>query len=185
MHDDDPETLERLLQWIYLLRYPDFHDQNGMQTAWTGDLMLYMMAEKYGLTDLMDATKNALVNRARECRNDPEKFTESVEDYADAIQLLYEELPVREDILSIREEILKTIAPVIAKYMRQIPVLQELMTTVPDFGLSLVEALAQHHLNRKNSTSAKESFDPISSTNSAQYVKPYIPLNEDSDEELE
>lgn len=192
MDEDDPNTLERMLQWIYLLSYPEPQTTSAVQMAWTGDLMLYMMAEKYGLCSLTDATKRALMNRAVECRNHPEEFVKSAEDFVDALQMLYEELPDREDIVALRESLLRITAPLIAKYMRSLEVLQNLMTMIPEFGLSLVETLAQQNLDRRRSPLSTDpllavngSSSSLSDADSPQHIKPYIPLNEDSDEELE
>ena len=153
--------------------------------------MLYMMADKYGLTELMSSTKQALLSQASRCANSPEVFLQSSEDFVDAMQMLYEDFPERDDLAALREELLSLVAPMFAKYLRNTPVLLELMTSIPGFGVALVESLAKYQPDRRQSSSSVGSHvidsgicSSRASSNSPQYTKPYIPLNEDSDDEL-
>ncbi|KAK5939325.1 hypothetical protein PMZ80_008629 [Knufia obscura] len=191
MHDDDPETLERLLRWIYLLKYPSLA-QNQQQTAWTKDLMLYMMADKYGLVALMEATRRALLETAAQHARQPNQLIESIEDFVELMQMLYVDLPDRDDLVTLRGELLTTLAPVVAKHMRNVEVLEDLMTSIPGFGVALVESLACLNQDSRRPSSSSDSLsvgsggsDVISANGSPRYVKPYIPLNEDSEDEME
>jgi len=193
MHDDDPETLERLLMWIYQLKYPTLPEQKRNETPWTEDLMLYMMADKYGLSALMDATRQALMRRASQCVDRSETLIESVNDFEEVMQMLYVDLPERDDLLALRSDLLDTLSPVLAKHMRSIPSLEQLMTTTPGFGVALVESLARQNCDRRRSSSSSSASFSVgggssntgSAAQSPRYVKPYIPLNEDSEDELE
>lgn len=196
MHDDDTETLERLLMWIYQLRYPALAEQARKEAAWTKDLMLYMMADKYGLSDLMHTAKQALMQLAAQCLNRSETLVQSADDFAEAMQMLYMDLPEREDLVALRVELLATLSPVLAKHVRSIPCFEELMTAIPGYSVDLVEALARRHCDRGWSSSSSISLSigsgsgsgsssPDFAAESPRNVKPYIPMNEDSEDELE
>lgn len=193
MHDDDPETLERLLIWIYQLRYPVLPEQSRRKTQWTKDLMLYMIADKYGLTALMDATRRALRNAATECVNQTDRLVNSVDDFVEAMEMLYVDLTEREDLIALRVDLLHILSPVIAKCMRGTPILEESMTTIPGFGVALVESLSHQTEDRRLSSSSSSgslsvgsgNSEAMSAGNSPRYTKPYIPLNEDSEDEVE
>lgn len=185
MNDDEPETVERMLKWIYLLRYPKLVN---MQSAWTQDLDLYLMADKYGLTALMEETRKALLDMANQCALQPELLNKSVECLVEALEMLFVELFEREEVMALREELLLTLAPTIAKQIRSLPVLEELMTAIPGFGVSLVEALAQGGRDRPSPSPSIGSFSRGSHSSHAGSPptnKPYVPLNEDSDEEFQ
>jgi len=190
MHDDDPETLERLLMWIYQLQYPVLPEQRRSATPWTEDLMLYMMADKYGLSALTDATRQTLMQRASQCLDRPETLVASISDLVEALQMLFADLPERGDLIALRSDLLNSISPVLATQMRSTPDLEQLMTTTPGFGIALVESLAQQSSDRRRSSASSVSLSVgsgISKSGSAspRYVKPYIPLNEDSEDELD
>ena len=191
MHDDDPVTLERLLMWIYQLQYPVLPEQVRKQAPWTTDLMLYMLADKYGLSALMEATRQALGQQAVHCVKRSETLLESVDDFVEAMQMLYIDLPEREDLSALRKNLLASISPVLAKQVRDIPCLEELLTTTPGFGVDLIEALAHPGNDGRQSPASSASFSVGSGSSSpelagqARYIKPYIPLNEDSEDELE
>lgn len=193
MHDDDAETLERLLIWIYQLQYPALAEQAQRGTAWTKDLMLYMMADKYGLSALMDTTKQALMQLAAQCLNQSDILVRSADDFVEVMQMLYMDLPEREDLVALRIDLLATLSPVLAKHVRSISCLEELMTTTPGFSVDLVESLARQRCDRRWSSSSSSgslsvgsgSSSPGSTAHSPRNAKPYIPLNEDSEDELE
>lgn len=192
MHDDDSETLERMLKWIYLLDYPVLEKQISGRTSWTKDLQLYMMADKYGLTALMDATRQELVKKSARCASHAENLADSVDDFVEAMQMLYVELPERVDVVALRVALLHNMAPEIAKQMRHLYVLEELMTSISGFAVGLVESLTLQDHSRKLSASSVESVSVGSGSSfsesrsgSPRYVKPHIPLNEDSEDELE
>lgn len=260
MLDDDPDVLERMLRWLYTLEFPTrrhyhrrpHHRYSGSENTkpfsscppdpWTSDLDLWMMADKYGLTTLMEQCVEALMqtaeNLAREAnlegdadsdadadadadtnadagadaprlKNDP--FQSSAPDFVDMMSTLFTACPTdRADVQSLQCEILAITAPVIAKSMRSLPVLQDLVTQIPGFAVLLVETLSSkapgvvdasliRGSSRRGSpgggsdVSAWSSRGSLGSVNGSRsgsegaegrYTKTYIPMNEDSEDEL-
>ena len=192
MHDDDPRILDRMLRWMYTMELPEQQAGSKDETFWTDHLQLYLMADKYNLTELMNATRETLLFHAVACGEKPDLLTETTEDFVDAMEMLYKDVPDQEGLIGLRDSVVRHAAPAIAQNIRTSVLLQELMSSAPAFGVALVEQLAKRPGERR--FSASSSFSGIISTgscdsgsggNSPQYSKPYIPLNEDSDEEFE
>ena len=185
MHDDDPETLERMLKWIYCLDYPSLSNSS---TPWTAELMLYLLADKYGLTKLMAVAEESILTLAVKCTSKSELLEKTVDDFCEVIQLLFMDMSTREDLKSLQAELLSTMAPVIAKQMRVLPELENLMTSVDGFGLALVEALSNQgrrpSIVSTGSSSLSSTSSSTGSAHSPATLKPYIPLNEDSEDEF-
>lgn len=188
MHDDDPETLGRLLEWIYTLDYPTSSDP---QCLWTSHLDLYLMADKYGLTNLMELTRLALLQTASQCHRDPTYFRKTIDDFCEAVEILFVEFVEHPGLETLRKELIASLSHVLGSEMRKIPELSQLMVTVPDFGISLVESLAQ--CNKVPSTSSTRKSSPFGgssynshsdSPSSSSPGKTYIPLNEDSEDDM-
>lgn len=189
MDDDDPDTLDRLLRWVYLLEHPQ--TQNKTQ-PWTSELDLYMLADKYGLEGLMDAARRSLLKQATTCAEQPSRFPQCSDDFVEAMEILYEDLPEREDLVEIRQSLIAHTAPVIAGCVRDQTHIQELLASIPDFAMALVEALATRTQGGRsssfcsNSSSARDEYSDVASRlGTRQTAKPYIPMNEDSDVEYE
>lgn len=189
MQDDDPQILEKMLRWIYTMHLPEPQDKSR---PWTENVLLYVMADKYGLAGLMEATRNALLDEAIRCSVQPSRLADSMKDYIEAVEMLYNELPEVEYVVSLRSDIVKHTAGPVAQHVRSFPMLQDLMAN-PSFGVALVEHLAKGCDGRRGSTSSLSSraqstdsgsLDSISRNGSPQYTKAYVPLNEDSDEEF-
>lgn len=214
MHDDDPDVLARMLQWLYTLEFPSLassNNGNSNSNIWTADLDLWMLADKYGLTVLMEQCVDALLSTAERTANEREgtTFKKSAADFVDMISMLFMEAPDREDIQQLREEILEIMAPSIARFMREVPVLEELVKEVPGFAIILVETLNKGRKGTHSSgglqvlplSSSRRRFsDSNSSAGGSRgsigsgrgsagsergVVKAYIPMNEDSEDEME
>lgn len=190
MHDDDPRILEKLLRWIYTMQLSEPQSKDHF---WTENVQLYNMADKYGLGGLMESTRDILLDEALRCRIQPSRLADSMTDYVEAIEMLYGDLPEQEEVITMRDRIVRHTAYAVAQYARSFPQLQELIANIPNFGVVLLEHLAKGEQERKMSVSSQSSKSQsagsqISSdslvSGSPQYVKPYIPLNEDSDEEF-
>lgn len=211
MHDDDPDVLARMLQWLYTLEFPTTTSSSNSNNIWTADLDLWMLADKYGLTVLMEQCVDALLATADRTANerDGTTFKQSAADFVDMISMLFMEAPDREDIQHLREEILEIMAPSIARFMREVPVLEELVKEVPGFAIILVETLNKGRKGVSSSgglqvlplSSSRRRFSDSNSSSGgsrgsiggrsgsagseARAVKAYIPMNEDSEDEME
>ena len=192
MDDDDPHVLERMIRWIYCLQYPSQAPTDGQGYSLTQDLELYMIADKYGLSGLMDVTGEVMIDEAERCAKADQKFAVSIRDWVDTMLMLFDELPEREDLLTLRHDMLNSLAPMVAKHIRQEPSLQELMRTTPDFAMALVECLVGDQQAKRHSTFSVDDVadlsqrsHSVSRSNSPQQSKTYIPLNEDSEDEME
>ena len=64
--DDDVDAFERLVHWIYVRKYPlsDVKTSGGCQMGYMQLAMLYVIAEKYGVTEL----KNDIIDKVFEIR---------------------------------------------------------------------------------------------------------------------
>ena len=189
MHDDEPHILEKMLRWIYTMQ---LSEPQNKEHIWTENVLLYSMADKYGLGGLMEATRNALLDEAIRCSIQPSRLADSMKDYIEAIEMLYTDLPEQEEAVSMRDSMIRYTAFAVAQHVRSFPQLQELMANVPKFGVVLLEHLAKGREDARRqsiSSLSSKALTVVSSgsidSGSPQYVKPYIPLNEDSDEELE
>lgn len=189
MHDDDPHILEKMLRWIYTMQ---LSESTSKEHTWTDNVLLYNMADKYGLQGLMEATRDVLFDEALRCRIQPSRLSDSINDYIEAMEMLYGELPEQEEVITMRDNIVRQTAYAVAQHARSFPQLQELIANVPSFGVVLLEHLAKGRDRRYSTSSQSSKTQSMGSELSAesigkgspQYVKPYIPLNEDSDEEL-
>lgn len=210
MHDDDPDVLARMLQWLYTLEFPTCasNSSNSNGNIWTADLDLWLLADKYGLTVLMEQCVDALLKTAERTAADSTGniFVKSASDFVDMISTLFTEAPDREDTQELREEILVTMGPTIARYIRELPVLDELVREVPGFAIILVETLSlskgregsaaglqglsssRRRFSDSNSSAAGSRGSIGSRSGSAgsetRVVKTYIPMNEDSEDEM-
>lgn len=186
MHDDDPEILGRLLKWLYTLELP------RNEGSWTSDLQLWLLADKYGLEGLLNDCKHSIIERARNCAKDEQKFAEDAEDFVQGMETLFLELPTREDVKEIRDDVVEILATTVARNMRQLPELEDIMKDVPGFGVLLVETLSrQAYQRRRSSTTSLGSISAGSGSSvhlSRQSPLPtgkvHIPLNEDSEDEF-
>lgn len=184
MHDDDPGILGRMLKWLYTL------ELSRNEGSWTSDLQLWLMADKYGLTGLMDDCQRLIVEKARSCVKDEEAFAQTVDAFVEGIEVLFIDLPDRDDVQGIREDVVEIAAWTIAKTMGQLPVLEDLMREVSGFGKLLIQSLSrQQEQRRRASTSSLGSISVGSgssaSLNSPQPEKLHIPMNEDSEDEFD
>lgn len=207
MHDDDPDVLARMLQWLYTLEFPIPAHTDKTVPQWTADLNLWLMADKYGLTVLMEQCIDALLATAERTAKDSEKdgllFKSSAADFVDMMGTLFTETPDREDVNELQSELLDIMAPSIAKFMREVPVLEELVMETPGFAIVLVETLSrgskgsvglQVFSRRRSSDSGSSVGGSRGSVGSGRsgsagsetrVVKTYIPMNEDSEDEME
>lgn len=204
MHDDDPDVLTRMLQWLYTLEFPTSNQNSSGSSnvpSWTADLDLWMVADKYGLTVLMEQCVDALLSTAERTAHERDGaiFKASAADFVDMLSTLFTEAPDREDVHDLRTEILEVMAPTIAKFIREIPVLEELVTEVPGFAVLLVETLSNESKGPKGSSRRRFSDSGSSAGGSRgsagsrsgsagsepRAVKAYIPMNEDSEDEME
>lgn len=206
MHDDDPDVLARMLQWLYTLEFPVSNPSDKRTPTWSADLDLWMLADKYGLTVLMEQCVDALLSTAERTAADRDgsSFKSSAEDFVDMMSTLFTEAPDREDVYELRTELLEIMAPTIARFMREVPVLEELVVEIPGFALVLVETLSKGSkgtLGLPVLTSRRRSSDSGSSAagsrasvgsgrsgsagSEPRVVKAYIPMNEDSEDEME
>lgn len=208
MYDDDPDVLARMLQWLYTLEFPILASKgsNDTNNMWTADIDLWLLADKYGLTVLMEQCVDALLSTADRVASEyhhdrsSKAFAKSASDFVDMMTTLFTEAPPdREDIQELREEMLEVMGPIIASHMREVPVLEELIKEVPGFAIILVETLSKGRPSsngsgrRKSSDSVSSGVRSSRSTGSragstgsdSRAVKTHIPMNEDSEDEME
>jgi len=148
MHDDEPGTVGRMLKWLYTL------ELSRSEGSWTSDLQLWLMADKYGLTGLMDDCRRLIVEKARSCVKDEQAFEQAVDGFVEGIEVLFIDLPDRDDVQAIREDVVEIVARMIAKKMGQLPVLEDLMREIPGFGKLLIQTLSRQGKQRRRASSS-------------------------------
>lgn len=198
MDEEDPDTLERLLLWIYTLQWPS---AKYTSEPWTSDLMLYMVADKYDLSALAEKAKSMLLQKAKSCADTKSeichtKFLANLNDLVELLGWLFNDLLEQADLDDLREKMLSTMSAMIAIHVRKEVRLEELMTTTPGFAARLVETMLCTRCsvsNNQQNMAAVDGFLDKSvidcATSNGRNVPPgtkqHIPLNEDSEDDLQ
>ena len=114
----------------------------------------------------------------------------------DMLTWLFDELAEHEDLDDFREQLLRINGPMIATHIRSQEQLATLMTELPDFATRLVEAMLFTKTASNKDWQTSDTFSDFSDVSKMKFTinnesqisvrtKPHIPLNEDSDEDME
>jgi len=147
----------------------------------------------------MSQTASALLSRVSEASNPYSKaqctlFEERVDDFVETVRLLYGAAPECAALEQLRSQILRAVAPMVAKYLRQAEALEELVGSMPRFAMELIEVLgqlAEQEVRGEEGSvkSGRGSWSSGSERGASEENggrrKVYIPMNEDSEDEME
>jgi len=141
----------------------------------------------------MDDCRTAILEEARRNAKDDQRFVEEGDEFVEGMETLFVDLPDREDVRGMREDVVEIMALTVARKMRELPVLEDLMRDVPGFARLLVETLSRQGDQRRRSSSSSLGSASVGSGNSSgepgwnssSAEKQYIPMNEESEYEFE
>ena len=192
MDDDDPDAVEGLLYYLYMLEYPNELGERslsggGIQPSdayryWNFDLLIYRIADKYNLPELVRLAQQSLLEKAKSAQSRDEDGNQNIfSTYLDGFVALIDELyapdkRLPKDIKEIRDQVVTSTSKMVAQSSRD-PRLSELIATVSEFALDLIEALSECSKRPDFTTGTAKDENVVESKLN------HIPMNEDSDSE--
>ena len=149
------------------------------QVYWGFDLLVFGIAEKYGLEELRDMAGRVLLEKAAgltKTKKDSDLLNE-VDGFVGLMDGLYASDGTSEPGVTLRSQIIKSTCQVVAAHIRRERVAQ-LVADVPEYAVELVEMLGRREEERK--TVKKEEDRRIEKE---RIRMRHVPMNEDSDGE--
>jgi hypothetical protein len=180
MNDDDPDLLRPFILYLYSLDYPDGYYERHIReveeqfpssqenlnysktemspeflaAAWTWDLDIWKMADKYNVPRLMALARNELLGKG--LRGDDWPALEELPGFVAMIRRLYTcgssvaANRLRRDVLQKHHYV--------APHLGEEPLLRQLLADVPDFAYEFPQAINEklEEMQRKNKKMARK-----------------------------
>jgi hypothetical protein len=206
LEGDVPEAVEGMLFYLYCLEYPrelyegllggsasgsggsdsgieedeeSSSSQQDARTYWGFDLMMYTIADKYGLDELRKMARESLTTKAKRAGNVKQRddFPGNLDGFAALIEELYADEDVAEHLRAFRTEIVGSTSEALTPHVRD-PRLSVLIADVPSFAVELVEALGK---KRDEQRIVHQEEDSRKAAERRRLS--HIPMNDESDYE--
>lgn len=201
MQDDDPVAVQGMLYFLYTLDYPkeaykkllggetdsgsdsgieedeESTDGQNVQVYWGFDLLIYTIADKYGLLQLRRMAERSLLDKADAALKDEQQFFKTADGLVPLVEELFATEEISQDLKVLRRQIVSLTSEVVAGHIRDARV-SALIADVPEFAIELVEALGRKRIESRTVQKGEEKRQE------AEKIRlTYIPMNEESDDE--
>ena len=197
MEDDDATAVEGLLYYLYTLDYPvevfekrlgcdqgsgsdsgiedEDHPIQDAEVYWCFDLLMYKVADKYGLTELRVLAAQSLLDKAELAAKEPGQLMRNLDGFVSLIDDLYAAEDIPEHLSQLRTQIVTSMCePVTANIRDQR--MSTLVADVPHFAVELVEVLGKKQEDREIKQQEEKRRQK------AMRVRlSHIPMNDESD----
>lgn len=196
MDDDDPIALDGMLYYLYTLDFPtelyqtilgaesgsgsdsgiEDEESTGQdpKVYWGFDLLMYTIADKYGLTELRDLAGQSLLEKAELTKEDPQ-LLKNMDGFVSLVEDFYAREEMSDKLREIRAKFLSSTCEAITHHVRD-PRISTLMADIPEFAVELVEAVGKKRDERRMVQQQEEK------KREAMRVRmSHIPMNDESD----
>jgi hypothetical protein len=197
MEGDDAVAVEGMLYYLYTLDYPvelyerrlgsdhgsgsdsGIEDEDSpIQDAvvyWCFDLLMYKIADKYGLFELRELAAQSLRNKAELAGNEQGRFLKNLDGFVTLIDDLYATEDISEHLRQLRTQTISSMCEAITNHIREHR-LSALVADVPDFAIEVVEVLGKKRDDRKIMQQEEEKKQKA-----VRVRLSHIPMNDESD----
>lgn len=199
MEDDDPVAVEGMLYYLYTLDYPTeiYHkllcgtesgsgSDSGIededpttqdaQVYWGFDLWMYMIGDKYGLTELRQLAQQLLLQKAALAGKGWELW-KNMDGFVLLVEDLFTTEQISDQLREVRTQFLGLTCEFITLYVRDQRI-SALLADVPHFAVELVEALGKKRDERR-----KVQQEDDKEREAVRIRLSHIPMNDDSDDD--
>jgi speckle-type POZ protein len=196
MDDDDVVAVDGMLYYLYTLEYPtqiyqkllgaetgsgsdsgiEDEDSTGQnaQVYWGFDLLVFTIADKYGLTGLRELAGQSLLIKA-DLVGKGQELLKNVDGFVTLIEDLYTTQDMSDQLREVRTQVVDSTCEPITHHVRDERI-SALMADIPEFAIELVEVLGKKKDERRLLQREEEE------RREATRVRlTHIPMNDDSD----
>jgi BTB/POZ domain len=199
MEGDDPVAVQGMLFYLYTLDYPTelYQTRVGVETGsgsdsgieddestsqdalvyWGFDLLIYTIADKYGLVELRQLARQSLLDKAESTEKEEQQLAKSMDGFVVLMENFYARDEVSDQERELRTQVISSASEAITHHVRDQRI-STLMSDVPEFAIELVEALS-----RKREEKRVVQREQERSQEAARLRRYHIPMNDESDDE--
>ena len=197
MEDDDPFAVEGMLYFVYTQDYPldvyvrllgldhnsgsdsGIEDEDSAaddtRVYWWFDLLMYTIADKYGLSQLRELAAQSLRSKAELAAKKRGQFLKSLDGFVTLIEELYAINHISEHLRELRTQVLSSMCETITHHIRD-QRLSALLADIPKFAVELVEVLG-----KKRDDGERMQREDEKKQKAVRVVLCHIPMNDESD----
>ena len=196
MEDDDPVAVDGMLYYLYTLDYPvelyqrllgtetssgsdsgiedDESTSQDAKVYWSFDLSMYTIADKYGLTELREMGKNALLEKA-DLAGKEQQLVKNMDGFVALVEDLYALEETSDQMSQLRTQIISSTCEAITHHVRDQRI-SALISDLPEFAVELVEAIGKKRDERRMVQREEDKRQEA-----ARVGICYVPMNDESD----
>ena len=196
MEDDDPVAVEAMLYYLYTLEYPreiyqrllgvesgsgsdsgiedDESTSQDAQVYWGFDVLMFTIADKYGLAELRELAGRSLLAKA-DLAGQEQPLVKTLDGFVALVEDLYAMEGMSDQLRHIRTQLVSATCGAVTHHVRDQRI-SALMADVPEFAVELVEVLGRKRDERRLVQQEEDKRQQA-----ARVRISHIPMNDESD----